>query len=46
MCWSRSPTWKTRYRFELEDGSVVEFKGNEQVEYDGEIHTAANSSTP
>lgn len=33
---------KTRYRFELEDGSVVEFKGNEQVEYDGEIHTAAN----
>lgn len=26
----------------LEDGSVVEFKGNEMVEYDGEIHTAAN----
>ncbi|UXY53081.1 adenosylcobalamin-dependent ribonucleoside-diphosphate reductase [Pseudomonas tohonis] len=33
---------KTRYRFELEDGSVVELKGNEQVEYDGELHTAAN----
>ena len=26
----------------LEDGSTVEFKGNEEVEYDGEIHTAAN----
>jgi len=32
----------TLYRFELEDGSVVELKGNEEVEYDGEIHTAAN----
>ena len=32
----------TLYRFELEDGSVVELKGNEQVEYDGEVHTAAN----
>ncbi|MHC1480361.1 adenosylcobalamin-dependent ribonucleoside-diphosphate reductase [Frateuria aurantia] len=32
----------TRYRFELEDGSIVEFKGNEEVEYDGEVHTAAN----
>ena len=32
----------TIYRFELEDGSVVEVKGNEQVEYDGELHTAAN----
>lgn len=32
----------TTYRFELEDGSVVEVKGNEQIEYDGEIHTAAN----
>ena len=32
----------TLYRFELEDGSVVELKGNEQVEYDGEMHTAAN----
>jgi len=32
----------TTYRFELEDGSVVEVKGNEEVEYDGETHTAAN----
>lgn len=32
----------TLYRFELEDGSVVELKGSEQVEYDGEVHTAAN----
>ncbi|WP_374353942.1 adenosylcobalamin-dependent ribonucleoside-diphosphate reductase [Thermomonas sp.] len=32
----------TTYRFELEDGSVVEVKGNEQIEYDGELHTAAN----
>ncbi|WP_243042850.1 adenosylcobalamin-dependent ribonucleoside-diphosphate reductase [Dyella sedimenti] len=32
----------TLYRFELEDGSVVELKGNEEVEYDGETHTAAN----
>ena len=32
----------TTYRFTLEDGSTVEFKGNEEVEYDGEVHTAAN----
>ncbi len=32
----------TKYRFELEDGSIVEAKGNEEIEYDGEIHTAAN----
>ncbi len=32
----------TRYRFVLEDGSEVEAKGNEEIEYDGEIHTAAN----
>ncbi|MFT4196540.1 MAG: LAGLIDADG family homing endonuclease [Pseudoxanthomonas sp.] len=32
----------TTYRFELEDGTVVEAKGNEQIEYDGELHTAAN----
>jgi len=32
----------TVYRFELEDGSVVEARGNEEIEYDGEIHTAAN----
>ncbi|WP_455209748.1 adenosylcobalamin-dependent ribonucleoside-diphosphate reductase [Kaarinaea lacus] len=32
----------TTYRFKLEDGSTVELKGNEEVEYDGETHTAAN----
>ncbi len=32
----------TTYRFELEDGSSVEFQGNEEIEYDGETHTAAN----
>ncbi len=32
----------TAYRFTLEDGSVVELKGNEEIEYDGEIHNAAN----
>jgi ribonucleoside-diphosphate reductase alpha chain len=32
----------TTYRFELDDGSVVEVKGNEEIEYDGETHTAAN----
>ncbi len=28
----------TLYRFELEDGSVLEVRGNEEIEYDGEIH--------
>lgn len=32
----------TTYSFTLDDGSVVEVKGNEEIEYDGEIHTAAN----
>ena len=32
----------TTYQFTLEDGHVVEYKGNEEVEYDGEIHSAAN----
>jgi ribonucleoside-diphosphate reductase alpha chain len=32
----------TIYRFELEDGSFIEVKGNEEIEYDGETHTAAN----
>ncbi len=32
----------TIYRFELDDGTVVEAKGNEEIEYDGEIHSAAN----
>jgi ribonucleoside-diphosphate reductase alpha chain len=32
----------TTYQFTLEDGSTVQLKGNEEIEYDGEIHTAAN----
>ncbi len=32
----------TIYQFTLEDGEVVEAKGNEEIEYDGELHTAAN----
>ncbi|TVQ36553.1 MAG: ribonucleoside-diphosphate reductase [Wenzhouxiangella sp.] len=32
----------TTYVFELEDGSTMELKGHEEVEYDGETHTAAN----
>ncbi len=32
----------TTYRFTLEDGSVVEVQGNEEIEYDGEVHSAAN----
>ncbi|MGB5339747.1 MAG: adenosylcobalamin-dependent ribonucleoside-diphosphate reductase [Gammaproteobacteria bacterium] len=32
----------TVYDFTLEDGSTVSLKGNEEVEYDGETHTAAN----
>jgi ribonucleoside-diphosphate reductase alpha chain len=32
----------TTYRFELEDGQIIEVKGNEEIEYDGETHTAAN----
>jgi ribonucleoside-diphosphate reductase alpha chain len=32
----------TTYKFTLDDGSVVELKGDEEIEYDGEVHTAAN----
>ena len=32
----------TTYKFTLEDGTEIEAKGNEEIEYDGEIHTAAN----
>ena len=32
----------TLYKFTLEDGTVLELKGNEEVEYDGEMHSAAN----
>ncbi len=33
---------ETKYQFKLENDEVIELRGNEQVEYDGEIHTAAN----
>ena len=32
----------TTYRFKLDDGTAIECKGNETIEYDGETHTAAN----
>ena len=32
----------TVYRFKLENGEVVELRGDEEVEYDGEVHRAAN----
>jgi ribonucleoside-diphosphate reductase alpha chain len=32
----------TTYKFTLNDGTVVEAKGDEEIEYDGEVHTAAN----
>ena len=32
----------TTYRFTLEDGTVVEARGNDEIEYDGDVHTAAN----
>ena len=32
----------TVYKFTLEDGTVVEARGDEEIDYDGEIHTAAN----
>ncbi|RZO75291.1 MAG: ribonucleoside-diphosphate reductase, partial [OM182 bacterium] len=33
---------KTTYQFTLEDGEVIEVPGNEEIEYDGELHSAAN----
>ena len=32
----------TTYRFELAGGNVIEAKGDDEIEYDGEVHTAAN----
>jgi ribonucleoside-diphosphate reductase alpha chain len=32
----------TVYTFTLEDGTELDLKGDEEVEYDGEVHTAAN----
>ena len=32
----------TSYKFTLDDGQEIEVKGNEEIEYDGEMHSAAN----
>ena len=32
----------TIYSFSIEGGEVIEAKGSDEIEYDGEIHTAAN----
>ena len=32
----------TTYRFTLTDGTVVDAKGDDEIEYDGEVHSAAN----
>jgi len=32
----------TTYVFTLDDGTEVKVKGDEEIEYDGEVHTAAN----
>ncbi|MEM7255116.1 MAG: hypothetical protein AAF493_27260, partial [Pseudomonadota bacterium] len=32
----------TTYQFSLDNGETIEVKGNEEIEYDGEVHTAAN----
>jgi ribonucleoside-diphosphate reductase alpha chain len=32
----------TIYKFTLEDGTVIEARGDEEIEYDGELHTTAN----
>jgi ribonucleoside-diphosphate reductase alpha chain len=32
----------TTYTFTLDDGTTVDLKGDEEIEYDGEVHTAAN----
>mgnify|MGYP003675075041 CR=1 FL=1 len=32
----------TTYRFTLNDDSIIELRGNDEIEYDGETHTAAN----
>jgi ribonucleoside-diphosphate reductase alpha chain len=33
---------ETTYRFVLENGEEIDVAGNEEIEYDGELHTAAN----
>ncbi len=32
----------TVYKFTLDDGTVVEARGDEEIEYEGELHSAAN----
>jgi ribonucleoside-diphosphate reductase alpha chain len=32
----------TSYRFTLQDGSCIEARGDEDIDYDGEVHSAAN----
>jgi ribonucleoside-diphosphate reductase alpha chain len=32
----------TQYSFTLDDGTKISLKGDEEIEYDGEVHTAAN----
>jgi ribonucleoside-diphosphate reductase alpha chain len=32
----------TIYQFTLDDGTVLEVRGNENIEYDNETHSAAN----
>ncbi len=32
----------TKYTFVLDDGAEVTLRGDEEIEYDGEVHTAAN----
>jgi ribonucleoside-diphosphate reductase alpha chain len=32
----------TIYKFTLEDGTEIEARGDQEIEYDGEVHTAAN----
>ncbi|HSD98012.1 MAG TPA: hypothetical protein VLB06_12820, partial [Sulfuricaulis sp.] len=32
----------TTYRFQLANGEMIEVRGNEEIEYDGEVHSAAN----
>lgn len=33
---------RTRYRFTLDDGTTLEFAGDDEIEYEGQITTAAN----
>ncbi len=33
---------RTTYRFTLADGTVLEARGDEEIEYEGELHSAAN----